>query len=311
MYIYIYIFIKVVAAQLCGDNRAEEFYFFTGRGGNGKSLFADMMKAALNEGDTGYFKSFNPELLTGRAAGAEGVSPVMESLRGRRCVITGEPEHNEKVNIGLVKRLTGGDTITARKLHGAPVSFKPQFTPNIMCNDMPDLAHVDGGITRRTRVIEFEFLFKTQEEIDALKRPDPRWKLIDSVIKGQIASEPGFGQALLFHLLDVYEANKHIHKHPPPPKVRAVTDAYLLSSNKVAQWLSEFYIVTSDTADRVTAATLFKEYKADTGDRAMLNEAFGREMVKLVERKRMTAGNFYLRLARRDVAHEDEEDSND
>ena len=38
-----------------------------------------------------------------------------------------EPSEDEKMNIGFMKELTGGDRIIARGLFQDPIEFKPQF----------------------------------------------------------------------------------------------------------------------------------------------------------------------------------------
>ena len=48
-----------------------------------------------------------------------------------------------KFNVDFIKMLTGGDIITTRDLFKSNVSYKPQFTPFVQCNNKPKL----GGIS--------------------------------------------------------------------------------------------------------------------------------------------------------------------
>ena len=70
-----------------------------------------------------------------------------------------EPSEDEKLNIGFMKEITGGDKIIARGLYQDPVEFKPQFHLVLTCNHLPTIPSDDGGTWRRIRVIEFTSLF--------------------------------------------------------------------------------------------------------------------------------------------------------
>jgi P4 family phage/plasmid primase-like protien len=96
-----------------------------------------------------------------------------------------EPSEDEKLNIGFMKELTGGDRIIARGLFQDPIEFKPQAHLVLTCNHLPHIPSDDGGTWRRLRVIEFTSIFtdnpdktkKNQYKIDtelSLKFDD--WK---------------------------------------------------------------------------------------------------------------------------------------
>ena len=66
----------------------------------------------------------------------------------------------------------------------------------------------------------------------------------------------------------------------------------------VDAWLNTNYERTGNPADRVAASEFYQSYLDDTGDNGMGKDAFGIEAVMRFERKRLTAGNFYLGLRR-------------
>ena len=67
-------------------------------------------------------------LITEKRARAEACNPALVRTKGKRFACLQEPEGNERINVGLMKELTGGDKIQAeRPAHKDPVEFKPQF----------------------------------------------------------------------------------------------------------------------------------------------------------------------------------------
>ena len=79
-----------------------------------------------------------------------------------RFVVLQEPDQKEKLQAGLLKELTGGDTIYARALHKEPIEFQPQFTMFMTTNKLPSLSATDGGAWRRILVTEFKSRFKSR-----------------------------------------------------------------------------------------------------------------------------------------------------
>ena len=291
--------LRVFASQLCGSLRYEAIYVLTGSGGNGKGILQDLLKAALGENDAGgYFASVPAELWTGKSKSAESASPVLAKLKGVRVSMASEPESGEesKLQVGKLKTFSGNDMITARALYGTPISYKPQCTINIMCNDIPDLSRMDGGIKRRLRIIPFKYQFKeSQADIDDDVSGKP-CKLGDSTLKGRIAAEPGFGHAFMAILLRVYAANRDAQSIPMPGEAQSATTGYIMENSKVVAWLDEAYTRTHDDTDRVSAADLLNEYKEATGDARMTATAFGRELANAGVQKIRSNGYSYTGL---------------
>lgn len=109
----------------------------------------------------------------------------LTDLQGRRLVIASELSKGAVWNDALVKRLTGGDKIKARRMHQDNIEFLPTHTLLIAGNDKPALSGVDPAIRARMVIIPFtmqvppEKLDKDLEE--KLKKEAPqilRW-LID------------------------------------------------------------------------------------------------------------------------------------
>ena len=60
-----------------------------------------------------------------------------------------------RINEGLLKQLTGGDTVTARHLYGKEFEFEAEFKLWMATNHKPIIRGRDLGIWRRMHLIPF------------------------------------------------------------------------------------------------------------------------------------------------------------
>ena len=77
-------------------------------------------------------------------------------LKGARFVETTEFENGAVLNVALIKKLTGGDTITARFLHQEYFEFTLRAPLVVASNTVPAFDGGDGGIARRIIVVPFD-----------------------------------------------------------------------------------------------------------------------------------------------------------
>lgn len=153
-----------LASFLDGEIMYEHFHIWVGSGGNGKSKLIELFEGALGK----YCATLSISALTQKRAASSAPQPEIARLKGKRFVVLQEPNENERIQVGIMKELTGGDKIVARSLNKEPIEFKPQFHAILTCNNMPSLPADDGGTWRRIRVVPFESCFK--------ENPDPENK---------------------------------------------------------------------------------------------------------------------------------------
>ena len=68
-----------------------------------------------------------------------------------------------------IKQLTGGEEISARNLYEAQMTYLPQFTLWLSCNDLPSVQDKSLFASDRVRVIEFNRHFTEAERDTSLK----------------------------------------------------------------------------------------------------------------------------------------------
>jgi P4 family phage/plasmid primase-like protien len=144
---------------LTGDVSEQFFCFAFGTGRNGKGTFAELLKFVMGD----YARIVAPETLSEAKRAAGGASPDVAALAGARLVLSAETNDGSHMAEGLIKTLTGGDTITARQLYGLMFEFMPQFKMLISGNHKPVIKGVDYAIWARVRMIPFLRTFADHE----------------------------------------------------------------------------------------------------------------------------------------------------
>lgn len=153
---------------LTGDTSEQCMFIAYGTGGNGKGVFLNTIKAILGTYGTGAQVS----TFVDRKAG--GIPNDLAALAGARFVLCSEPEDNAPLAEGLVKTVTGQDTVTARFLNREFFDFIPQFKLWMMTNHKPIIKGTDPGIWRRLRLVPFTVSIPKEQQdhglVDKLKR---------------------------------------------------------------------------------------------------------------------------------------------
>lgn len=154
---------RAAGYSLCGDPREECLFLLLGSGRNGKGTFVGTLQRLLG----GYQATCSFDTFLTRPTG--GVRNDLAKLDKVRLVTASEPNKGAKMDEGLVKTLTGRDTITARFLYGEEFEFVPQFKLWLMANHKPVIRGTDNGIWSRMRLIPWDVSFLGRED-KGLKR---------------------------------------------------------------------------------------------------------------------------------------------
>ena len=104
-----------------------------------------------------------------RQKDAEAASPTLAGLKGKRFVTMSESNEYGKLDEEKIKQLTGGEEISARALYQSAITFRPQFTLWLSCNDLPMVTDKSLFASERIKVIEFNRHFTQKEQDTHLK----------------------------------------------------------------------------------------------------------------------------------------------
>ena len=145
------------ASCLIGTNRNQKFNIYTGVGGNGKSIFVNLMNACLGD----YSGKMNIALVTQKRKGIGGPTPEIAQLKGKRYISMDEPSAGDVLNEGIMKQMVGGDEMEGRAMYSREMTkFYPQFELVCCTNKLFGIKSNDKGTWRRIRQVDFcaEFL---------------------------------------------------------------------------------------------------------------------------------------------------------
>jgi putative DNA primase/helicase len=225
----------VLGNSLQGNNRLERFYVWQGPGGSGKGTLMEAIKSCTGDYTmTAEFQSFV------RTQGAR-VRDDLARLAEARVVFASEVEAGEQMAAGVIKSITGRDTITARQLYGSYFEFRPRLTLHLQCNDLPRADDQDSGLWRRLVVIP------CGPQIPDDKR-DPN-------LKSWLTDPKAGGKAVLAWLIRGAIAT-HAEKHlKEPASVKAATAAYRIDQDPTKEFFAEaIRFASPQTFDRTRAA---------------------------------------------------------
>ncbi|MFH8492285.1 DNA primase family protein [Streptomyces longisporoflavus] len=246
--------------SITGDVGAQVLPFLYGSGANGKSVLLEVMTQILGD----YANAAPPGFLMEKGKFTEHSTELTE-LHGRRIVVCSELKPNDKFNEARVKLLTGGDTITARRMRQNFFTFTPTHKLWLLGNHRPEVGTGGYAFWRRMRIIPFERSVPDERKIDNLA--------------AELVRDEGPG---ILHWL-IQGAQRYLATRDPltgPASVRVATAAYETTEDHVGRFLTECCTKGPDGAGsdlRVEQKLLYETYGrwcSDEGIRPSTSRAF-------------------------------------
>lgn len=206
---------RLAGYGLTGSAREHVLPFLYGTGRNGKGTFAHTLRAALGD----YGLEIPAETLM--ETHHERHLTELAVLHGARLVIGSEVDTGRRWNEARLKRLTGGDPISARFMAKDLFEFLPTHTLVVVGNSKPGLRSVDEAMRARIHLVPWTVTIPAAER--------------DPTLPEKLTEELGgvLGWALT-GCLDWQAGGLE-----PPAAVSAATDEYLRAEDGVTQWLDE------------------------------------------------------------------------
>ena len=240
--------------SVTGDVREQLLIFAHGTGANGKSTMLGTLRRLAGD----YGVQLDPAVLT---AGPHEQHPTgLTDLRGARMVTTIETDAGKRLAEALVKMLTGGDPIRARRMRCDYFEFWPSHTIWLAGNHLPAIRGTDLGIWRRIALVPFDVTFEGERQ-----DPDLPAKL-DAEAQGILAWAVAGCLEWQQHGLEV------------PERVKAATARYRTSQDHLGRFIDECCVV--DDAAYVAAKSMREAYLGwceAQGEKPWSAQAVGRE----------------------------------
>ena len=204
---------------LTGHTSDNKFAFLYGTGGNGKSTLLEVMRALFGL----YATKVNSEVFT--RAKKDNHPTAMTAFHGARFAYCSEFDEDDSFDSARIKELTGGDSITARRMHKDYYTFLPTHTLAIASNWRPRLDTVDDAIKRRVMLVPFDLKLEDHEK--------------DPTLKSKLAQEyPGILAWFIRGAVKWYQSGL-----PTTLRIQIGTKKYFDESDVIQQFLDERCIV--------------------------------------------------------------------
>lgn len=240
---------KFLGYSLTGDCREQVMGIAWGTGANGKSTLFSVFQEMLGD----YATTTPSETLLCKKN--EGIPNDVARLRGARFVLASETPEGRKMNVGLIKQMTGQDLLTARFLHCEFFAFMPTFKLLMLTNHKPEASGEDDAIWRRIRLIPF------LEKFDGATK--------DDMLGEKLRQEwPGILRWCVEGCLRWQKEGLE-----PPMEVVKATTEYRSENDIFSEWLNERGCVESNA--KTATGKLFRdftEWMAENGERRLFSQ---------------------------------------
>jgi P4 family phage/plasmid primase-like protien len=248
-----------------------------GKGCNGKST---ILGTLLETFGPDYAMKCPPDMLMAKKNDSHPTERT--DLFHKRLVVAIESEQGRRLNETMVKELTGGDRIRARRMREDNWEFKPTHTLMMATNSKPVIRGTDKGIWRRLKLVPFTV--SVEGDRDDKEMPEKLRQELPGILARCVRGclrwqEKGLDE---------------------PKAVKEATEGYRQEQDVLAVFLEEHTL--QDASLRVRCNELYAKYKqeAESGtEYVMTLTAFGDAMRERGIETRRSDGKWYLGIALR------------
>lgn len=224
---------RLAGYALTGSTREQHLTFIWGPGGNGKSVFLNVLTAILAD----YARVATMDTFT--ASSSDKHSTDIAMLQGARLVTASETAAGKRWDEQRVKSLTGGEPVTARFMRQDNFTYLPQFKLVFVGNHMPEIRDVQESMRRRIHLVPFTVTPARVDRELAAKLRDEYPAILAWMIEGCLAWQRE-GLAA-------------------PQIVQDTTAEYFADEDALGRWLAER--TCAEAGANVTTAELFQDWR--------------------------------------------------
>jgi len=208
---------RLAGYTLTGEIKEHAWFFFWGEGGNGKGVFINTISRVM--GDYAANAPIETFIITPNVQHPADLA----SFRGARIVTSQETEKGQRWAEAKIKRMTGGDEITARFMRQNFFTYMPQFKLWLAGNHKPSIGSVDQANKRRANLVPFTVKI-TDPDKDLPEKLKAEWSgILAWAVQGCLEWQR-IGLA-------------------PPDAVREETEEYLADQDTLSQWIDDCCLV--------------------------------------------------------------------
>lgn len=257
---------------LTGMVTEQVIVIFVGTGSNGKSL---ILLALLSVVGSDYFIKASDDILLRRFAQAHPTA--LADLHGKRLAVVMETDAGDRMAEALIKSLTGGDRIRARRMREDFWEFTPTHKIILCTNHKPTVEATDHAFWRRIRLVPFNVSF---------------WKDGDPGNEGRkllkrLKADPDLGQKLAAEAEGVLAwcvrgcLQWQKHGLGTTDAVTTATESYRHEQDALNRFIEEVCEVSKSV--RVASSSIYSRYRSwcdGNGERVLPQNQFKEKLLE-------------------------------
>ena len=260
--------------SISGDVSCQAFWIHHGYGANGKSTAIEVISSLLGD----YAGPIATEALLSSSRGQQKERAITTgTLVGKRLAVASEPDSGMRLSEGMIKSLTGSETVEARQLYKNPFKAKPCWHPHFTVNHRPNIRGTDDGIWRRAMLTPWNATFSGD-------RANPN-------LKEELLEE---SSGILNWLIFGFVQYRDIGGLQPPESVLAAKKEYREENDTFGAWLSEYCDIGPD--NKALSSDLyssFSDWCKTSNEQTLTRIQFGLELKKRNFRNEKIGGKKY------------------
>ncbi len=230
---------RLAGYSATGELQEHVLPFLYGSGGNGKSVFLEVVLKCLG----GYATVAPPNFLMVKNKNDETEFTV---LIGKRLVVCSEVNTSSRFDEQRLKQLTGDATIPARFLYGESFTFTASHTLWLVGNHKPKITAGGESIWRRLQLVGFNYTVPREEQIKNLSE--------------RLFKEEGAG-ILAWIIIGAVEYFAVNGLYPPQTVIQDTLE-YEEEEDAIARFVEQCLIIGGGEYVRVSSADMNARYRA-------------------------------------------------
>ena len=293
---------------ISGNANRRTFHIWVGEGSNGKSTWVDILKRAI--GDKAI--TYDVKLLLPEKFANMGTTPELAKFEGAYAAFGIEVDPGKRFSSGIIKNLTGGDTISVNPKYRAAIELDATWQLIFACNDLPSFNANDPAFINRLMIIPFEMrYYKDAADLEEIKKKGTKDQFIvkagdrDEIINSTLNERAGIIKMMIEDYIHV--VNNCGGVIPESEECKKKKHAYIDENDILGEFLKTMCEI--DSTDGTSAAgkyfvkssAITEAYQEYSGFKKASSTAVTKDILKYdkrVERgvKAKSRGLFNIRL---------------
>lgn len=241
---------RLLGYALLGRNSRRLLVFFQGPTSTGKSTILEAAGAALGS----LSGSFDVSVFRQKADATP--RPDLLRVMKLRLGFTSEAGAAQHLHADQIKRMTGGDSISARALFSNEYTDRvPAFTPFIATNDAPHIEEADAALWRRMYAVPFDVQVGVKKSDGSVGAAD------DTEARDRLRASSSARAAVLSWMLEGWNLYCERGLNDVPPAVTERTELLRTQVSDFHGWFHETLEITGKETDWVSSARLYTAYR--------------------------------------------------